>query len=181
MQCCHWRQWVLVWFFTSQSIAMVMSGQSVHLSTIYHTYFLGKLDLAVNQYFKHILLLVTDNNASWISGRENDCRNISWAISMKVWDQGGIELATPGSAARQVSAGRHVTDSATRTTMGWTSNKQRIKCLASKAQHSASCEAQTRDPLVQRPALYHWAIVTGALTLSFMNIHDKLHPLWIIV
>ena len=29
-----------------------------------HTFFSGKLDLAVNQYFVHILLLVTDNNPS---------------------------------------------------------------------------------------------------------------------
>ena len=29
-----------------------------------HTFFLGKLDLAVNQYFVHILSLVTNNNPS---------------------------------------------------------------------------------------------------------------------
>ena len=29
-----------------------------------HTFFLGKLEKAVNQYFVHILLLVTDNNPS---------------------------------------------------------------------------------------------------------------------
>ena len=33
---------------------------------------------------------------------------------MRVWDQAGIELATPGSAVRQVSAVRHVTNCATR-------------------------------------------------------------------
>ena len=37
-----------------------------------HIFFLGKLDLVVNQYFLHILLLVTDNNPSWISGREEN-------------------------------------------------------------------------------------------------------------
>ena len=31
---------------------------------------------------------------------------------MKVWDQAGIELATPRSAVRHVSAARHVTDCA---------------------------------------------------------------------
>ena len=36
---------------------MVMAGQSVHLAT----FFLGKLDSAVNQYFENILSLVTDN------------------------------------------------------------------------------------------------------------------------
>ena len=54
---------------TSQSTAMVMC-----LTTLF---FLRKLDYyAVNQFFVHILSLVTDNNPSWISGREkNGCRN----------------------------------------------------------------------------------------------------------
>ena len=47
--------------FSSQSTVMVMSGQSVHLTP---PFFLGNLDLAVNQYFVHILSLVTDNNPS---------------------------------------------------------------------------------------------------------------------
>ena len=37
-----------------------------------------------------------------------------WSISTKVWDRAGIELATPGSAARHASVARHVTDCATR-------------------------------------------------------------------
>ena len=37
------------------STAMVMVGQTVHLTTLF---------LAVNQYFVHILSLVTDNNPS---------------------------------------------------------------------------------------------------------------------
>ena len=32
-----------------------------------HTFFLGKLEQAVNQYFVHILSLVTDNNPSWMN------------------------------------------------------------------------------------------------------------------
>ena len=43
-----------------KSTAMVMAGQSVHLTT----FFLGKIEHAVNQYFVHILSLVTDNNPS---------------------------------------------------------------------------------------------------------------------
>ena len=39
---------------------MVMTGRSVHLST----FFLGKLEQVVNQYFVYILSLVTDNNPS---------------------------------------------------------------------------------------------------------------------
>ena len=38
---------------------------------------------------------------------------ISRPISTKVWDQTGIELLTPGSAARHISEARHVTDCAT--------------------------------------------------------------------
>ena len=38
-----------------------VSGQSVHLTTLF---FLGELDYAVEQYFMHILLLVTLNNLS---------------------------------------------------------------------------------------------------------------------
>ena len=46
------------------------------VSSANHTFFLGKLDLAVNQCFMHILSLVTDNNSSCISGREeNGCGN----------------------------------------------------------------------------------------------------------
>ena len=37
---------------------MTISGLSVHLTT----FFLGKLELAVSQYFVHIRSLVTDNN-----------------------------------------------------------------------------------------------------------------------
>ena len=33
---------------------------------------------------------------------------ISWSISTTVWDKAHIQLATPGSAARQVSAVRQV-------------------------------------------------------------------------
>ena len=43
-----------------KSTAMVMAWRSVHLTTL----FLDKLEQAVNQYFVHILLLVTDNNPS---------------------------------------------------------------------------------------------------------------------
>ena len=43
-----------------KSTAVVMAGWSVHLTIL----FLGKLEQAVNQYFVHILSLVTDNNPS---------------------------------------------------------------------------------------------------------------------
>ena len=39
-------------------------GQVEMVSSPNHTFSLGKLDLSVNQYFVHILSLVTDNNPS---------------------------------------------------------------------------------------------------------------------
>ena len=39
-------------------------GQLEIVSSPNHTFFLGKLDLSVNQYFVHILSFVTDNNPS---------------------------------------------------------------------------------------------------------------------
>ena len=38
---------------------------------------------------------------------------ISWSISTKVWDRGGIKLGTPGSAVRLASVARYITDCAT--------------------------------------------------------------------
>ena len=42
------------------------SGHGVTVSPPNHTFFLGKLEESVNQYFVHILSLVTDNNPSWM-------------------------------------------------------------------------------------------------------------------
>ena len=41
---------------------MVITGRSVHLTT----FFPDKLEQVVNQYFMHMLSLVTDNNPSWM-------------------------------------------------------------------------------------------------------------------
>ena len=82
---------------------MVVTGWSVHLTTL----FPGKLEQAVNQYFVHILSLVTDNNPSWTihsaEGRRMTLEIISRSISTKVWDWAEIELPTPGSAVRHAS------------------------------------------------------------------------------
>ena len=59
--------------FRPKSTAMVMAGQSVNLTALF---FLGKLEQAVNEYFVHILLLVTDNNP-FSRREENDHRNLS--------------------------------------------------------------------------------------------------------
>ena len=44
-----------------KSTAMVMAGRSVHITIFF---FQGKLEQVVNQYFVHILSLVTDSNPS---------------------------------------------------------------------------------------------------------------------
>ena len=55
-----WRKSQIVCFVAlrPKSTAMVIAGRSVHLTTLC----LGKLEQAVNQYFVHILKLVTENN-----------------------------------------------------------------------------------------------------------------------
>ena len=57
---------LICFFFVAlrpKSKAMVMAGRTVHPTRL----FLGKLEQAVNQYFMHILSLVTDNNPSSIN------------------------------------------------------------------------------------------------------------------
>ena len=68
-----------------------------------HTFFLGKLDEAVNQYFVHI------QTATLLESEEGRMaiEIISWSISMKVCHRAKMELVTPGSAVR------HVTDCTT--------------------------------------------------------------------
>ena len=67
----------LVWFVAlrlSQQLWICLDGM---VSSPNHTFFLAKLEQAVNQFFVHIHSLETDNNPlEWNSGREeNDHRN----------------------------------------------------------------------------------------------------------
>ena len=73
-----------------------------------HFFFLGKLEQAINQYFVHILSIVTHNSPSLMIQRRIIVENISWLISTKVWDWAGIELTTPISAVRLASVARQV-------------------------------------------------------------------------
>ena len=57
----------------------------VHVETVSspnHIFFLGILDQAVNQYFVHILSLVTGNNPYSISGREENDSRKDFIISL---------------------------------------------------------------------------------------------------
>ena len=70
------QQWFELWFRLILYIPVNSYGHVQMVSSTNHTFFLSKLDLAVNKYFVHILSLITDNNSSWTSGREvNDHRN----------------------------------------------------------------------------------------------------------
>ena len=46
------------------------SGHVGTVSSPNHTFFLGKLEQAVNQYIVHILSRVTDDDPSWIKQRK---------------------------------------------------------------------------------------------------------------
>ena len=65
---------------------MVMFGK---VNSPNHTFFLGKLDKALNQYFVQILSL--------------DHRNY---FTIKLQGSMGVDLATPGSAVKHLSAAR---------------------------------------------------------------------------
>ena len=79
-------------------------GHVEMVSSHNQTFFLGKLDQAVNQYFVYIISLVVDNNPfESAEGRKMATEIISRSISGKVWDRAGIELAALGYAGRQVT------------------------------------------------------------------------------
>ena len=104
---------VLVWFVSlhpSQQLWSCRDGQST-----LPQFFMGRLDLAVNKYFVHILSLVTDKQHFLNQRREeNGSRNYFMSnLCKKVWDRARIKLATPRSAVRLVSTVRHITDCAT--------------------------------------------------------------------
>ena len=78
-------------------------------------FFPGKLEQAVNQYFLHILSLVTDKQSflNDSAEEENDSRNYFMINLHESMGRAGIELANPGSAVRLASVARHITDCAT--------------------------------------------------------------------
>ena len=104
------RVFGLVCCFTTHATAMVMSGRSVHLTTL----FPGQAwtsSFVTSTSCTYFCLLWSTTLLEWISGREeNDHRS----IYLKVWDWAEIKLATPGSAVRHPSVARHVTDCAKR-------------------------------------------------------------------
>ena len=59
-------QFVFLWFGLVLYISCNSYGHVGMVSSLTKLFFLSKLEQAVNQYFVHILSLVTDNNPSWM-------------------------------------------------------------------------------------------------------------------
>ena len=90
-----------VWFLMSQSTAMVMSGWSVHLTTLFSWASLTKQLTSTSCTYFHLQLTTTLLESA--EGRRMAVEIISRSISAKVWDQARIELATPGLAVGRVT------------------------------------------------------------------------------
>ena len=60
---CHYK-WADVCMFCCFTSQVNSYGHGGTVSSPNHTFYLGKLEQAVNQYFVHILSIVTDNNPS---------------------------------------------------------------------------------------------------------------------
>ena len=83
------NSWGYEWLVLFVCFVALRPGQQ--LWSLWDGQFLGKLEQAVNQYFVHILSLVTDNYPSWmihsVEGRRMTVQIISWSISTKVWER----------------------------------------------------------------------------------------------
>ena len=77
--------------FTSQVNSY---GHGVTVSSPNHTFFLGRLEQTVAHTFACNWQQPFLNESA--EGKRMTLEIISWSISTKVWDQAGIELATPG-------------------------------------------------------------------------------------
>ena len=90
---------------------MVMAGRSVHLTTFFSWVSLSEFTSTSCTYFACNWQQSFLND--YAVGRRITVEIISISISTIVWDWAGIDLATPGPAARLASVARQVTDSAT--------------------------------------------------------------------
>ena len=66
---CNEMTWYVIWEHNDHEkgnlfCKRLRSKTDQVLKTANHSFFLSKLDLGVNQYFVHILSLITDNNPS---------------------------------------------------------------------------------------------------------------------
>ena len=105
------HQWLFACFVAlhPKSTAMVMTGRSVHLTTLLpgQAWTSSYPELRSHTFSCNWQQPFLNDSGE---GRRMTVDTISWSISMKVWDRAGIELATPGSVVRLASVARHVTD-----------------------------------------------------------------------
>ena len=107
----EWKKWMFYLFCWILYVPVKSYGPVGTVSSPSNTFFLGQLDLAVNQYFVHILSLVTDNNPSWIAVNQYFVHilslvtdnNPSWisgmmrmAVEMISWSHNFAENMEPG-------------------------------------------------------------------------------------
>ena len=99
------------WLFCCFTSQVNSYGHGGMVSLPNHTFFLGKLEQADNQYFLCSCQQPFMNESA--EGWRMTVEIRLWSISTKVWDRAGVELATPWSAVRHASVARLVTDWAT--------------------------------------------------------------------
>ena len=88
------------WFDFILYVPAKSYGHVGMVSSHNHTVFPGQ---AFNQYFVHIISLVTDNNPfESVEWRRTTVEIISWSISKKVWDRAGIELYIVGTQKKEI-------------------------------------------------------------------------------
>ena len=100
-----------IWYLTPHSTAMVISGRSVHLITLFLHFFLAQPWLSGKLVLHAHTFDCNWQNPSWNSGRvENGRRNYFMIHSHESNEPNWDLLTTHGSAVRHVSAVRHATD-----------------------------------------------------------------------
>ena len=108
------NHWIHIWingqafrFVLMLNVSVNSYGHVGMVSSPNHTFFLSKLDLAVNQYFGHTLSLVTDNNPSWISGKEENYHWNYFTINLhESMIRSQDRTSHPGPAGRYISTVR---------------------------------------------------------------------------
>ena len=110
---------------------MIMVGWSVHLTTLFPGQAWTSSEQVICAHTFARNRKQTFLNAS-VEGRRMTVEIISWSISRIVWDQVGIELVTPESAARHVSVVRHVTDCASRPGQDMRANENHFSYFSTK-------------------------------------------------
>ena len=153
-----------------KSTAMVIGGRSVHLTTLFSWASLNK-QLTSNRAHTFACNWQQPFMNDSAEGRRMTVEIISWSISTKVWDQAGIELATPGSAVSFASVTGQVTDCATRPTMWYV--------RPAKAQTNLGLRVVWSEPLLV-VWLFYDCKATDRTSFRVSKLQRRLHRLvWV--